>query len=168
MSTPYIGEIRMFAGTFAPAGWLLCDGSLQSINENPALFQLIGTTYGGDGMNTFAVPDLRGRLPVHQGSGYAPGQSGGAETVTLTTSQLPMHSHPFLGSTSPGAQRDPTGSVPATIVAGSAYVQDPATAALAAASIQPAPGGGQPHDNMQPYLCVTFIISLFGIFPSQS
>jgi microcystin-dependent protein len=168
VSNPYVGEIRMFSGSFAPAGWALCDGTLLPISEYEVLFSLIGTTYGGDGQNTFAVPDLRGRLPVHQGSGFAPGQAGGTETVTLTSAQYAAHSHPFLGSTAPGAQRDPAGNVPATITAGSAYVQDPATAALAAASIQPAPGGGQPHDNMQPYLCLTFIISLYGIYPSPT
>jgi microcystin-dependent protein len=167
VSEPYVGEIRMFGGNFAPVGWRLCDGSLLPISDNEVLFTLIGTTYGGDGQSTFALPDLRGRVPVHQGSGYYPGQADGTETVTLTTAQFGPHSHPFLGSTDPGGQRNPTGNVPATITAGSAYVQQPAAAALAAASIQPAPGGGQPHDNMQPYLCVTFIISLAGVFPPQ-
>jgi microcystin-dependent protein len=167
MSEPYVGEIRMFGGNFAPVGWSLCNGSLLPINEYEVLFALIGTTYGGDGQNTFALPNLQGRLPVHQGSGYVPGQAAGTETVTVSSSQVAPHSHQFLGSTDPGAQRDPTGNVPATIVAGSAYIQDPPTAALAAASIQPSPGGGQPHDNMQPYLCVTFIIALFGVFPPR-
>jgi microcystin-dependent protein len=155
----------MFGGNFAPAGWALCDGRLLPISEYETLFVLLGTTYGGDGQSTFAVPDLRGRLPVHQGGGLLLGQAGGSEKVTLTSSQRPLHSHSFLGSVNPGAQRNPTGNVPATIPAGSAYVQGPATTALAAQSIQSDPGGGQPHDNMQPYLCVTFIISLFGVFP---
>jgi microcystin-dependent protein len=168
VSSPYVGEIRMGGWNFAPVGWAMCDGQLMSIAENPALFNLIGTTYGGDGQATFALPDLRGRLPVHQASGFPLGQPGGTETVTLTTSQVPGHSHPFMCSTDNGAQRDPTGNVPATIVGGSAYVQDPATTPLAAGSIQPGGGGSRPHDNMQPYLCITFIISLFGVFPSQS
>ncbi len=168
MSSPYVGEIRMGGWNFAPVGWALCDGSPLQISEYQALFQLIGTLYGGDGVSTFALPDLRGRLPVHVGPGFALGQVGGTETVTLTAAQMPAHSHPFLCSTNPGASRNPGGNVPATVVAGSAYAQNPPTTALASASIGSAAGGGQPHDNMQPYLCVTFIISLFGIFPSQS
>jgi microcystin-dependent protein len=167
VSSPYVGEIRMGGWNFAPVGWAMCNGQLLPISENPTLFQLIGTTYGGDGMNTFALPDLRGRLPVHQGSGLTIGQAGGTETVTLQATQVPAHPHPFLGSTNPGATRNPGGNVPATVVAGSAYAQDPPTTALAANSIG-STGGSQPHDNMQPYLCVTFIISLFGVFPSQS
>jgi microcystin-dependent protein len=158
----------MFGGNFAPAGWALCNGALQSISGNPALFQLIGTTYGGDGLNTFALPDLQGRLPVHQGAGLTLGGAGGTETVTLTSSQTPAHSHQFLASSSPGAQRDPTGNVPAAIVAGSAYAQATATAAMAPQSIGASGGGNQPHDNMQPYLSVTFIISLYGVYPSQT
>jgi microcystin-dependent protein len=153
---------------FAPAGWLLCQGQLLPIAENEALFSLIGTTYGGDGVTTFAVPDLRGRVPLHQGASYALGQLGGEEQVTLTSNTVPGHPHQFLASTAPGAQRDPSGNVPATIVAGSAYIQNVATAALAAQSISTAPGNGLPHDNMQPYMGLTFIISLFGIYPSQS
>jgi microcystin-dependent protein len=167
MSDPYIGEIRLFGGNYAPAGWRLCDGSLVSISESEALYTLLGTTYGGDGQSTFALPDLRGRLPVHQGSGYVPGQAAGTETVTLTGAQFGAHSHPFQGSANPGGQKNPAGNVPATIVAGSAYVQQPATTALAGGSIQPAPGGNQPHSNMQPSLCLTFIIALVGIFPTQ-
>jgi microcystin-dependent protein len=168
MSTPYVGEIRMFGGNFAPVGWAQCQGQLLPISEYEVLFQLIGTTYGGDGQSTFGLPDLRGRLPVHQGSGFVVGQAGGSETVTLTSAQLSSHTHPFLGSTNPGGQRDPVGNVAATVVAGSAYAQDPATAALAAASIGGSPGGGQPHDNMQPYLCIMFIIALFGVYPSPT
>lgn len=157
----------MFGGNFAPVGWKLCDGSLLPISEYDVLFNLIGTTYGGDGMNTFALPDLQGRVPVHQGSGFVPGQAAGTETVTLTGGQHAAHSHPFLASTDAGGQRNPTGNVPATIPAGSAYVQQPAATALAPASIAPAPGTGQPHDNMQPYVCVTFIIALAGVYPPQ-
>ena len=167
MSQPFVGEIRMFAGNFAPAGWQFCDGSLLPISEFETLFNLIGTTYGGDGQSTFALPDLRGRLPIHQGNGFTLAETGGVETVTLTVGQIPAHSHPFLASTSPGAQRDVTGNVLATVVAGSAYVQQPPTAALAPQSIS-GTGGSQPHDNFQPYLCVSFIISFFGVFPSQT
>jgi microcystin-dependent protein len=168
VSNPYVGEIRMFAGNFAPAGWMFCNGQLLPISDYEVLFNLIGTTYGGDGMSTFALPDLQGRLPVHQTSGFTLGQSGGAESVTLTSAQTPMHSHSFLCTSDPGAQRNPVGNTPATIVAGSAYNQDPPSAALAPQSIQASSGGNQPHDNMQPYQCVSFIISMFGIYPSQS
>jgi microcystin-dependent protein len=157
----------MFAGNFAPAGWVFCDGSLLPISEYETLFALIGTTYGGDGQSTFAVPDLRGRLPIHQGNGFTLAQTGGVETVTLTMNQIPVHSHPFLCTTSPGAQRDPTKNALATVIAGSIYIQQAPTAALDAGSIS-ATGGSQPHDNFQPYLCVSFIVSLFGVFPSQS
>ena len=158
----------MFGGNFAPAGWALCNGQLLSISDNPTLFNLIGTTYGGDGMSTFALPDLQGRLPVHQGGGFGLGNAAGTETVTLNTTQLPAHSHSFMASTSPGAQRDPTGNVLAAVVTGNVYLQAPATVALAPQSLGSSPGGGQAHDNMQPYLCVTFIISLYGVYPTQS
>ncbi|HEY3733904.1 MAG TPA: tail fiber protein [Streptosporangiaceae bacterium] len=168
MPTPYVGEIKMFAGNFAPAGWLLCNGQLLPIDEYIVLFQLIGTTYGGDGQTSFALPNLQGRLPVHQGAGYPIGQSGGSEQVTLASAQMPMHSHSFLCTTNAGAQKDPPGNVPATIVAGSAYIEGSPTAALAPQSVSAAPGNSQPHDNMQPYQCVSYIISLFGIYPSPS
>src|SRR5215467_1889396 len=167
MSQPYVGEIRMFAGNFAPAGWMFCEGQLLPISEYETLFFLIGTTYGGDGTSTFALPDLRGRLPVHQGSGFVMAEIGGAETVTLTTAQMPAHSHGFLASTNPGATTTPAGNTVAKIVGGaaSAYTQDTPGTPLAPGSIG-SDGGSQPHDNMQPYLCVSFIISLFGVFPS--
>jgi microcystin-dependent protein len=158
----------MFGGNFAPAGWAFCNGQLLPISEFEVLFQLIGTTYGGDGQSTFALPDLRGRVPVHQGSNFPLGQLAGAETVTLTQNQVPVHSHAFTGSTNPGAQTNPAGNAVAKIVGGSAYTEGAASAALASASITPTPGGNQPHTNMQPFLCISFIISLFGIFPSQS
>jgi microcystin-dependent protein len=164
---PYVGEVRMFAGNFAPAGWAFCDGSLLPIDEYNTLFNLIGTTYGGDGQSTFALPDLRGRLPIHQGNGFTMAETGGVETVTLTTNQIPAHSHPFLCTTSPGATRISTKNSLATVIAGSIYIQQNPTAALAAQSIS-AIGGSQPHDNFQPYLCVSLIISLFGVFPSQT
>jgi microcystin-dependent protein len=168
VSSPYVGEIRMGGWNFAPVGWALCQGQLVPIDQNQTLFQLIGTTYGGDGQSNFALPDLRGRLPVHVGPGFALAQAAGSETVTLPVAQVPPHSHPFLCTPNPGAQRNPTGNALAAIVAGSAYAQQPATAALAPQSIQQTPGGGPPHDNMQPFLCITFIISLFGVFPSPT
>jgi microcystin-dependent protein len=157
----------MFAGNFAPAGWMFCEGQLLPISEFETLFNLIGTTYGGDGQSTFALPDLRGRLPVHQGNGFTLAETGGVETVTLTVSQIPAHSHPFLATTDPGNSNDPTGRVIGNQQAIAIYF-----AALGSDVLDPrtigSTGGSQPHDNFQPYLCVDFIISLFGIFPSQT
>jgi microcystin-dependent protein len=167
MAQPYVGEIRMFAGNFAPAGWMLCDGQLLPISENETLFTLIGTTYGGDGQSTFALPDLQGRLPIHQGNGTILAESGGAEAITLTVNQTPAHSHPLLASTGPGNLNTPGGNVTAESAAVKIYYADEPTANMAAAAIAPA-GGSQPHTNFQPYLCINFIISLFGIFPSQT
>lgn len=167
MSSPFIGEIRMFAGNFAPVGWAFCNGALIPISENDALFNLIGTTYGGDGQNTFALPDLQSRVPVHVGPGFALGQSGGVESVTLTTSQIPAHSHVPLCNSDLGGQADPTGSVWAQ-TPNSPYASGISpTINMANNAIGPA-GGSQPHDNMLPFLVVNFIISLFGIFPSQT
>ena len=168
MSSPYIGEIRMFGGNFAPVGWALCNGALVPISENDALFNLIGTTYGGDGQSTFALPDLRGRAPVHTGSGFTLGQRAGTETVTLTTSQIPVHTHPMLASKDAANQITGAGGVLASPVSLATYFNSPPdNTALNAAAVLPA-GGNQPHDNMQPYLAINFIISLFGIFPSQT
>lgn len=169
MAQPYVGEIRMFAGNFAPAGWMFCEGQLLPISEYETLFQLIGTTYGGDGQETFALPDLRGRLPIHQGSGQILAQTGGVETVTLTINQIPVHTHPLLASADLASLPDPAGSVLAqSRVAGvDLYIEDDPVAALAPVSVGNT-GGSQPHDNFQPYLCVDFIISLFGIFPSPT
>jgi len=167
MAQPYVGEIRMFGGNFAPAGWMFCEGQLLPISENETLFQLIGTTYGGDGQSTFALPDLRGRLPMHQGNGFILAETGGAEEVTLTVQQIPVHNHPFLGSTAPGNQASPVGFLPAASNTVSIYkAAAPANALNAQAA--GATGGSQPHTNFQPYLCIDFIISLFGIFPSQT
>src|SRR5256714_6075430 len=113
MAQPYVGEIRMFAGNFAPAGWMFCEGQLLPISENETLFNLIGTTYGGDGQSTFGLPDLRGRLPLHQGNGFILAETGGAEEITLTVQQIPAHSHPMLASTGPGTQNAPSNSVTA-------------------------------------------------------
>lgn len=163
----------MFAGSFAPAGWAFCDGALIPISENDALFALIGTTYGGDGQNTFALPNLSSRYPIHQGTSfttgtiYTIGEFGGAEAVTITTNQLPIHSHIPLANSSPGNSGTPANSVWAKPSAASMYTQLAPNTNMAATAVQPA-GGSQPHDNMMPFLCVSFIISLFGIFPSQT
>jgi microcystin-dependent protein len=169
VAQPYVGEIRMFAGNFAPAGWHFCDGSLMPISENETLFQLIGTTYGGDGQSTFAMPDLRGRVPIHQGNSFILAETGGVEQVTLTVAQIPAHTHPFMATTNFANATTVQGNVLAqTNVAGvQQYFPAPGGQPLAANAVTPT-GGSQPHDNMQPYLCVSFIISLFGIFPSPT
>ena len=171
----FIGEIRMFAGNFAPAGWMFCDGSLLQIAENDTLFTLIGTLYGGDGQTTFALPDMRGRVPLHMGNGLNMTDMGGAETATLTISQLPSHTHLLSASTAAPAPAsapiDVTG--PAPYVPGSPlakprlYNPAGALAPMAASSVGAA-GSSQPHNNMAPYLGISFIISLFGIFPQQN
>jgi microcystin-dependent protein len=169
MSSPFVGEIRMFGGNFAPAGWAFCNGALLPIDQNPTLFQLIGTTYGGDGQTTFALPDLQSRVPVHVGPGFALGQSGGAETVTLTTSQIPAHGHvPQCFSNQPGGNlNSPQGGVWATSTSGGVYANSAPATNMNPNAIGSA-GGSQPHDNMIPFLVVNFILSLFGVFPSQS
>ena len=167
MSQPFIGEIRMFAGNFPPAGWMFCDGSVLPISENTALFNLIGTTYGGDGQSTFALPDLRSRVPIHQGSGYVLAQNGGVEQVTLTAAQVPAHAHQQVASLSAATPAaGPSGSLVAASTTTQFYGAAPSTP-MAPSALQPA-GQGQPHDNMAPFLTVSFIISLFGIFPSQN
>ena len=168
MSSPFVGEIRMFAGNFAPAGWSFCNGALIPIDQNPTLFQLIGTTYGGDGQTTFALPNLQSRVPVHVGPGFALGQTGGVETVTVTTSQIPAHSHvPQCNSnsgTAAGPANDvwavPNPSVGIYNTVAPSLAMDPAAIGSS--------GGSQPHDNMLPFLVINFIISFFGVFPSQS
>ena len=169
MAQPYVGEVRMFAGNFAPAGWMFCEGQLLPISENETLFQLIGTTYGGDGQETFALPDMRGRLPIHQGNGFILAETGGAEEITLTVQQIPAHSHPALGSTNTGTGSTAQGNVLSalSVASNSAYGTDAPRTNLAPISMT-AVGGSQPHTNFQPYLCVNFIISLFGIFPSPT
>ena len=167
MAQPYVGEIRMFAGNFAPAGWMFCEGQLLPISEYETLFQLIGTTYGGDGESTFALPDLRGRIPLHFGNGFTLAETGGAEEITLTVSQIPAHSHPLLATTTTATDQPPAGDVLAQASLFFPYININPSAAMAAASIGSV-GGSQPHNNFQPYLCVDFIISLFGIFPSQT
>jgi microcystin-dependent protein len=165
MSQPYVGEIRMFGGNFAPYGWMFCNGQLLPISEYDVLFNLIGTTYGGDGQSTFALPDLRGRLPVHQGSGFVMGGTGGAETVALTTSTMPSHSHTVFATTNSNTASLPGGNF---LAAGpDIYDQNKAGTNTMAPAISSV-GGSQPHNNFQPYLCISFIISLFGVYPSQS
>lgn len=171
MSNPYVGEIRIFAGNFAPNGWMFCDGSLQSIAQNEVLFNLIGTTYGGDGQSTFALPDLRGRVPVHQGTGpgLSPriiGEVGGSETVTLTAAQMPQHSHALQASSGlANGAAGAAGVLAATAV--NIYGNGPPTTPMAAQAVTPL-GGGQPHENMAPFVAINYIIALFGIFPTQA
>lgn len=167
MAQPYVGEIRMFAGNFPPAGWMFCEGQLLPISENETLFTLIGTTYGGDGQETFALPDLRGRVPLHQGNSFTLGQPGGVEQVTLTIQQIPSHTHAMAGSSSTASSPTPTNSVIGKSTSIDAFLNAVPGDAMNALSITSA-GSSQPHDNMQPYLCIDFIISLFGIFPSQT
>ena len=166
MSNPFIGEIRMFGGNFAPVGWAFCNGALMAIDQNTALFQLIGTTYGGDGQTTFALPDLQSRVPVHVGPGFALGQNGGVETVTLTSSQIPAHSHVPQANPNVGTQSGPGGGVwsPSSL---NQFSSAAPSVTMAPAALGSA-GGSQPHDNMAPFLVVNFILSLFGIFPSQT
>ena len=172
MAQPYVGELRIFAGNFAPAGWMFCDGQLLAISTNQTLFQLIGTTYGGDGQATFALPGLRGRLPLHFGTGstgtnYQLAETGGAESVTLTVQQIAAHSHPAGCKAADGNSVNPVGGVPAANTTAVPYGAVPPLAAMNASKIV-ATGGSQPHANLQPYLGLNFIISLFGIFPSQT
>lgn len=167
MAQPYVGEIRMFAGNFAPAGWMFCEGQLLPISEYETLFNLIGTTYGGDGQETFALPDLRGRIPIHQGNGFILAETGGAEEITLTVNQIAAHDHPLLGSSGAGTQASPAGNFVASSTVVTPYAPETPSAVMAPTAISSV-GGSQPHTNFQPYLCVDFIISLFGIFPSPT
>lgn len=172
MAQPYVGEIRMFAGNFAPAGWSFCDGQLMSIDENETLFQLIGTTYGGDGQSTFALPNLQSRIPIHFGTG--PGgitrqlaETDGTETETLSIQQLPVHNHALIASMGAGTQNAPGGEILASGSSVSVYRPQAPNQPLAAQTISTV-GGSQPHENMVPFLCINFIISQFGIFPSPT
>ena len=167
MSLPYVGEIRLFAGNFAPVGWAFCDGQLLAISQSEVLFNLIGTTYGGDGQSTFALPDLRGRVPVHQGNGFVVGQSGGTETVTLTAAQMPAHRHAMLASTNAAS----TAHGPSEVLGSSAAMKFYGTGTPNMAmdpNALTAVGGHQPHENMPPFVAINYIVSLFGVFPSQS
>ncbi|MGO8739000.1 phage tail protein [Rhodoblastus sp.] len=178
MGQPYVGEIRLFGGNFAPVDWHFCDGTLLSIADNSVLFNLIGTTYGGDGQTTFALPDLRSRVPLHQGSRggqtYVLGQFGGAETVALTTSQIPAHSHQ-VQATATGTAATPAANLVLSSQTSNAPNSPPAYAAPNSATLAPLAsqsvanqGEGQAHDNIQPFVALNFIISLFGVYPSQT
>jgi microcystin-dependent protein len=169
MAQPYVGEIRMFAGNFPPVGWMFCDGNQMPISENETLFQLIGTTYGGDGESTFNLPNLQSRIPIHMGTNagitYQLAESSGTESETLTINQIPAHTHPLIASGEAGSTSNAAGAMIAT--GPTLYRPAPAVAPMAAGSISPQ-GGSQPHENMQPFLCINFIISLFGLFPSPN
>jgi len=173
MGSPYVGEIRLFGASFAPAGWAMCNGALMPISENDTLFTLIGTTYGGDGQETFGLPDLQGRIPIHQGQGpgitqnYQIGEKAGVESVTLTTQQLPAHPHTLMASTDPGNATGPAGNVLANPFNTFPYFPAAAAVQMNANSLTPA-GGNQPHENCMPFLVITYIISLFGVFPTQN
>jgi microcystin-dependent protein len=168
MADPYIGEIRMFGGNFAPVGWAFCNGQLLSISEYSVLYNLLGTTYGGDGVQTFGVPDLRGRLPIHQSSAMPIGQSAGVESVTLTVAQIPQHAHAFLAVPADAEGGSPSGTALAQGSSGPLYAAaNPDKAQTMNAGVIGSSGGSQPHDNLQPFLCVSFILALEGVFPSQ-
>ena len=173
MSQPYIGEIRIFAGNFAPQGWALCSGQLLQISQNDTLFALIGTTYGGDGQTTFALPNLQSRVPIHQGTGpggsYAMAQTGGVEQVTLTSQQIPNHTHAQMASRNAASGTDPTNNVIGQSSSITMFRESPPppNQALNAATLVAA-GGNQPHNNIQPYNVLNYIIALFGVFPSQN
>jgi microcystin-dependent protein len=176
MSQPFVGEIRVFGGNFAPSGWALCNGQILPISQNEVLFTLIGTTYGGDGQTTFALPDLQGRSLIHQGTAssgttYVQGGKAGAESVTIMLGQFPLHGHNLLGTNVEGTSAAPG---PTTTLAMTPTGEDiygtgtTGKVSLAGGAVGPAPGQSLPHDNRQPYLAVTYIISLFGIFPSRN
>lgn len=172
MSEPFLGEIRMFAGTFAPRGWAFCDGQLLAVSQNDALFSLFGTIYGGDGRTTFGLPDMRGRIPIHAGTG--PGLSqrrlgaeGGVEDVALTVNQLPAHSHPIQAEAAASSNNEPAGNLTAESPSIDVYVESPPTVNLSGESITNV-GGSQSHTNLMPFLCVHFIVALVGIYPSRN
>ncbi|HTL97926.1 MAG TPA: tail fiber protein [Holophagaceae bacterium] len=178
MAEPFVGAITIFAGNFAPSGWAFCDGRLINISDNTALYSLLGTTYGGDGVNTFALPDLRGRFPIHQGQGlglspYVIGETTGQSEVTLATSQIPSHGHALYATGANATTNSASGNLLAKPVqpGSSANVSAFATAGAAVQmngnAITPA-GGSQPHDNMPPYLALNYIIALFGVYPSRN
>jgi microcystin-dependent protein len=169
MATPFIGQISMFGGNFAPRSWAFCNGQIQTIAQNTALFSILGTTYGGNGQTTFALPDLRGRVPIHPGQGpglsnYSLGQQGGTETVTLITQQIPAHNHSLVGNNTAANDNLPNGNA---LADSAIYTNAAPNAQMNAASIGNT-GGNQPHPNIQPYLCINFIIALSGIFPSRN
>ena len=165
-SEPFLGQIQYFGFNFAPPGWARCDGQLLAINQNQSLFALLGTTYGGDGETTFGLPDMRGRVPVHQGAGRSVGDQGGTETETLTTAQMPSHNHTLRGSSSPAAAVSPAGGVSANMGRVRGYNAIPNVNMHANAILNA--GGGQSHNNMPPFLVVNCLIALQGLFPSPN
>jgi microcystin-dependent protein len=169
MAEPFLGEVRIFGGNFAPRGYASCDGQILSIAQNTALFSLLGTTYGGNGQTTFALPDLRGRVPLHFSGSTPLGSRAGVENVTLTTAQIPAHDHGVRASAEAAGATNPTGNVLAKKPRFGADVYAPPASliALAPASVANS-GGGQPHPNQQPYLALTFVIALAGVFPSRN
>jgi microcystin-dependent protein len=172
MSEPFVGEIRMFAGNFAPRGWALCDGQLLAVSQNDALFSLLGTIYGGDGRTTFGLPEMRGRVPVHIGQGpglsnRSIGARAGSENETLTVNQMPQHAHGMVGSTDYAGTDDPIGALPATAAGENLYNAAPSTVAMDPRTTSRS-GGGLPMTNVMPFLCVNFIIALIGIYPSRT
>lgn len=167
MADPYAGEIRMFAGTFAPVDWMFCDGQLLPISQYEVLYTAIGTTYGGDGQSTFALPDLRGRIPMGRSGSYIVGEAAGVEQVTLTVQQIPSHTHALLASAAPATTGTPAGRVVATAPLTKHFVEGPADSPSALRPLEAA-GGSQPHENRQPSLCVSFIICVNGLFPSPT
>ncbi|KAA3663379.1 MAG: phage tail protein [Chloroflexi bacterium] len=172
MSEPFVGEIRMFAGNFAPRGWAFCDGQLLAVSQNDALFSLLGTIYGGDGRTTFGLPDMRGRFPIHAGDGpgLSPRRLGakfGTEKETLTVNQLPSHSHaPIKGSSNTADSGDPAGRVPAQGTVGDLYANSTQAVNFASSAVTNI-GGSRSHTYLMPFLCINFIIALFGIYPSR-
>jgi microcystin-dependent protein len=171
MADPFVAEIRIFPFNFAPRGWAWCDGQLLPISQNTALFSLLGTTYGGDGKSTFALPDLQGRGPMHPGQGpglslHDLGETGGSDTVSLLESEIPSHPHALVASQADGIERTPVGQLPATGMGISAYQAPGALTQLSGSALAPA-GGDQPHNNLQPYLTFYFCIALQGIFPQR-
>ncbi|HEY2084305.1 MAG TPA: tail fiber protein [Verrucomicrobiae bacterium] len=174
MATPFLGEIRMFGGNFAPRGYALCNGQLLSIAQNTALFSLLGTTYGGDGVSNFALPNLQGRVPIHFGNGaglspYYLGQQAGTEAVTLNLNQMPIHSHPVNSTGAGGNQASPVGNLPAIESTGTSlnYSNAGSSGQMSPSTIGTA-GGNQPFTVVQPYLTINFIIALQGIYPSRN
>lgn len=171
MSEPFVGEIRMFAGNFAPRGWAFCDGQLLAVSQNDALFSLLGTIYGGDGRTTFGLPDLRGRLPIH--AGHGPGLSerrlgakSGEEKVTLTVNQLPSHTHPFTVESASGTATNPNNEMISSSTAVRIYAPVAQSLSFNNEMVE-ATGGSRSHTNLMPFLCIHFIIALFGIYPSR-
>lgn len=172
MADPFVAEIRIFPFNFAPKGWAWCNGQLLPISQNTALFSLLGTTYGGDGKSNFALPDMQGNAPMHPGQGpglslHDLGEMGGSDTVTLLQSEIPAHSHALMTSVADATSRLPGGQLLATGIGISQYAMPAALTQLNPNAISPA-GGGQPHNNMQPYLTLNFNIALQGVFPPRT